>query len=49
MLWLIVVIVVVVFAVLILGGIYARNRQLARSRPAIGRDAEAEFRHITRL
>jgi hypothetical protein len=37
MLWLIVVIVVVVFAVLIGGGIYARNRQLARSRPAFER------------
>ena len=37
MLWLIVVIVVVVFAVLIVGGIYARNRQLARSRPAFER------------
>ena len=35
MLWLIVVIVV--FAVLIGGGIYARNRQLARSRPAFER------------
>jgi hypothetical protein len=37
MLWLIVVIVVVVFAVLIVGGIFARNRQLARSRPAFER------------
>jgi hypothetical protein len=37
MLWLIVAIVVVVFAVLIVGGIYARNRQLARSRPAFER------------
>ena len=34
-LWLI--IVLVVFAVLIAGGIYARNRQLARSRPAFER------------
>ena len=34
-LWLI--IVLVVFAVLIVGGIYARNRQLARSRPAFER------------
>src|SRR3954452_14270913 len=34
-LWLI--IVVVVFAVLIAGGIYARHRQLARSRPAFER------------
>jgi hypothetical protein len=37
MLWLIVVIVLVVFAVLIGGGIFARNRQLARSRPAFER------------
>jgi hypothetical protein len=37
MLWLIVVIVVVVFAVLFVGGIVARNRQLARSRPAFER------------
>jgi hypothetical protein len=35
MTWLI--IVLAVFAVLILGGIYARNRQLARSRPAFER------------
>jgi len=35
MLWLI--IVLAVLAVLILGGIYARNRQLARSRPAFER------------
>ena len=34
-LWLI--IVIVVFAVLIAGGIYARHRQLARSRPAFDR------------
>jgi hypothetical protein len=34
MLWLI---ILVVFAVLIGGGIYARNRQLARSRPAFER------------
>ena len=34
MLWLI---ILVVFAVLIGGGIYARNRQLARSRPAFDR------------
>ena len=34
-LWLI--IVLVVFAVLIVGGIYARTRQLARSRPAFER------------
>jgi len=34
-LWLI--IVIVVFAVLIAGGIYARFRQLARSRPAFER------------
>ena len=34
-LWLI--IVLIVFAVLIVGGIYARNRQLARSRPAFER------------
>src|SRR3954465_2366074 len=37
MLWLIVAIVVVVFAVLIVGGIYARNPQPARSRPAFER------------
>ena len=41
-LWLI--IVVVVFAVLIVGGIYARNRQLARSRPAFER-ALAQVEH----
>jgi hypothetical protein len=35
MTWLI--IVLAVFVVLILGGIYARNRQLARSRPAFER------------
>ena len=35
MTWLI--IILAVFAVLILGGIYARNRQLARSRPAFER------------
>jgi hypothetical protein len=35
MLWLI--IVLAVFAVLIVGGIFARNRQLARSRPAFER------------
>src|SRR5215218_1617218 len=33
--WLIVILIV--FAVLIVGGIYARNRQLARSRPAFER------------
>jgi hypothetical protein len=37
MLWLIVVIVLAVFAVLIVGGMVARNRQLARSRPAFER------------
>jgi hypothetical protein len=37
MLWLILAIVVAVFAVLIVGGIVARNRQLARSRPAFER------------
>jgi hypothetical protein len=36
MVWIIIA-VVVVFAVLIAGGIYARNRQLARSRPAFER------------
>jgi hypothetical protein len=41
-LWLI--IVLVVFAVLIAGGIFARNRQLARSRPAFER-ALAQVEH----